>query len=90
MNWINKLIKKNSDSQKTKIKDIPENLWIRCNSCNTMVFKKDLINSQKRNTGLPLNLNLYQLELMIKVLWRQRLCIFMREFQKTNKKKLMN
>jgi acetyl-CoA carboxylase carboxyl transferase subunit beta len=43
MNWINKLIKKNSDSQKTKIKNIPDNLWIRCNSCNSIVFKKDLI-----------------------------------------------
>ncbi len=42
MNWINKLIKKNSDSIKIK-KDIPDNLWIRCNSCNSILFKKDLI-----------------------------------------------
>lgn len=47
MNWINKLIKRNHDTTEVlQTKDIPSNLWVRCNSCSSMIFKKDLIKNQ--------------------------------------------
>ncbi len=41
MNWITNLIQK-KPSNIANIKDIPSNLWIKCPSCSTLLFKKDL------------------------------------------------
>ncbi|MDR0483979.1 MAG: acetyl-CoA carboxylase, carboxyltransferase subunit beta [Alphaproteobacteria bacterium] len=45
MNWINKLINKSqekSTNTQAKAKDIPDNLWLKCPNCLTLLFKKDL------------------------------------------------
>jgi acetyl-CoA carboxylase carboxyl transferase subunit beta len=48
MNWINKLINKSHDKPtaagavQTQAKDIPDNLWLKCPNCSTLLFKKDL------------------------------------------------
>ncbi len=41
MNWITKLINDKVPENVDK-KDIPDNLWVKCPSCNTLLFKKDL------------------------------------------------
>jgi acetyl-CoA carboxylase carboxyl transferase subunit beta len=45
MNWISNLIKKNVRNQ--PIKDIPNDLWTKCPSCETMIFKKELIKNNR-------------------------------------------
>lgn len=49
MNWINKLISKTADSKsvETQIKDIPDNLWMKCPNCLTLLFKKDLMKNDQ-------------------------------------------
>ncbi|MCL2567135.1 MAG: acetyl-CoA carboxylase, carboxyltransferase subunit beta [Alphaproteobacteria bacterium] len=46
MNWINKLINKSHEkapaSAPAQPKDIPDNLWLKCPNCSTLLFKKDL------------------------------------------------
>lgn len=43
MNWITKLVKKNFSSSKNKGYDkIPEDMWLKCPSCSTLIFKEDL------------------------------------------------
>ncbi len=49
MNWINKLRNKTVDyaSAGTKLKDIPDNLWLKCPNCSALLFKKDLIKNDE-------------------------------------------
>ena len=42
LNWFAKQKKKSPQSEKL---NIPGNLWIKCKSCNDVIFSKDLINN---------------------------------------------
>ncbi|MCV2502045.1 MAG: acetyl-CoA carboxylase, carboxyltransferase subunit beta [Candidatus Lightella neohaematopini] len=41
MNWINKIIKKNITTINKS--NIPNNIWTKCNYCNQILYKKELI-----------------------------------------------
>ncbi|MCV2528413.1 MAG: acetyl-CoA carboxylase, carboxyltransferase subunit beta [Candidatus Lightella neohaematopini] len=41
MNWINKIINKNI--KVTNKSDIPNNIWTKCDNCNQILYKKELI-----------------------------------------------
>lgn len=45
MSWLTNLISKKSKA--TVAKDIPEDLWIKCPQCATLIFKKDLAKRQE-------------------------------------------
>lgn len=45
MNWITKLIHRKDITQKDS-KNIPENMWVKCPSCDNLLFKKDIANQQ--------------------------------------------
>ncbi|MGV3278728.1 acetyl-CoA carboxylase, carboxyltransferase subunit beta [Rickettsiales bacterium LUAb2] len=44
MNWITRLVNKKSTKQE-EVKDIPDNMWLKCPSCSSLLFKKDIKNN---------------------------------------------
>ncbi len=42
MNWLNNFIRPKIRSLVTQQKDVPENLWQKCSSCDGMLFNRDL------------------------------------------------
>jgi acetyl-CoA carboxylase carboxyl transferase subunit beta len=46
MNWLNNLIRPKIRSLVTQQKDVPDNLWQKCPSCEGMLFSRDLAANQ--------------------------------------------
>ena len=41
MNWINDILRPKIKTLFSKIKDVPENMWVPCPKCSTLMYKKD-------------------------------------------------
>ncbi len=44
MNWLNDIFRPKIKTMFSKIKDIPENMWLPCPKCGTLMYRKDLQN----------------------------------------------
>ena len=44
MNWLNDIFRPKIKTMFSKIKDVPENMWLPCPKCGTMMYRKDLHN----------------------------------------------
>ncbi|MDR1009023.1 MAG: acetyl-CoA carboxylase, carboxyltransferase subunit beta [Rickettsiales bacterium] len=42
MNWIREVLRPKIKTLFSKIKDVPENLWVPCPKCSTLMYKKDM------------------------------------------------
>jgi acetyl-CoA carboxylase carboxyl transferase subunit beta len=41
LNWINDVLRPKIKTLFSKIKDVPENMWVPCPKCSTLMYKKD-------------------------------------------------
>ncbi|MBR4315759.1 MAG: acetyl-CoA carboxylase carboxyltransferase subunit beta [Alphaproteobacteria bacterium] len=44
MNWLNSVLRPKIKTMFSKIKDVPENMWLPCPKCGTLMYRKDLHN----------------------------------------------
>lgn len=44
VNWIKDIIRPKIKTIFTKIKDVPENMWVPCPKCSTLMYRKDMHN----------------------------------------------
>ena len=44
VNWIKDIIRPKIKTMFSKIKDVPENMWVPCPKCSTLMYRKDLHN----------------------------------------------
>lgn len=44
MNWLNDIFRPKIKTMFSKIKDVPENMWLPCPKCGTLMYRKDLHN----------------------------------------------
>lgn len=44
MNWLNDIFRPKIKTMFSKIKDVPENMWLPCPKCGTLMYRKDLQN----------------------------------------------
>ncbi len=42
MNWLNDVLRPKIKTLFSKIKDVPENMWIPCPKCSTLLYRKDI------------------------------------------------
>jgi acetyl-CoA carboxylase carboxyl transferase subunit beta len=43
LNWINDVLRPKIKTLFSKIKDVPENMWVPCPKCSTLMYKKDTL-----------------------------------------------